>query len=84
MQERPDLEEVRSAIVISTAQMKSDLKDLQDQLLKRLTSAEGSPVDDIKLIDMLEISKLKSAEILVSIHYNNSLKWDFYSINAWF
>lgn len=65
MQERPDLEELRSAIVISIAQMKTDLKDMQDKLLKRLTSAEGSPVDDIELIEMLEFSNLKSKEIIV-------------------
>lgn len=65
MQERPDLEELRSSIVISTAQLKSELQNNQENLLKRLTSAEGSPVDDIELIEMLQSSKVKSKEIIV-------------------
>ncbi|XP_050527307.1 dynein axonemal heavy chain 1-like [Daktulosphaira vitifoliae] len=67
MQERPDLEEMRSAIVVGTAQMKSELKETQDRILKRLTATEGSPVDDIGLIMMLESSKLKSQEIMQKV-----------------
>ncbi|XP_050431121.1 dynein axonemal heavy chain 1-like [Adelges cooleyi] len=67
MQERPDLEEMRSAIVVGVAQMKSELKETQDRILKRLTAAEGSPVDDLGLIMMLESSKLKSDEIMQKV-----------------
>ncbi|KAJ9575540.1 hypothetical protein L9F63_007610, partial [Diploptera punctata] len=59
MEERADLEEARSALIISSAQMKHDLKDCEDKILYRLSAAEGSPVDDIDLIITLEASKVK-------------------------
>uniref|UniRef100_A0A1B6DUZ5 Dynein heavy chain region D6 P-loop domain-containing protein n=2 Tax=Clastoptera arizonana TaxID=38151 RepID=A0A1B6DUZ5_9HEMI len=63
MEERPDLEEMRSILVVSSAQMKAELKDIEDRILLRLTTSEGSPVDDIDLIVTLEASKVKSEEI---------------------
>ncbi|XP_046687492.1 LOW QUALITY PROTEIN: dynein axonemal heavy chain 1-like [Homalodisca vitripennis] len=63
MQERPDLEELRSNIVTSSAQMRADLKEIQDRILIKLTTSEGSPVDNIDLILMLEASKIKTDEI---------------------
>lgn len=67
MQERPDLEEARSMIVVSTAQMKQELVEIEDRILYKLSASEGSPVDDIDLIQTLEASKVKSEEIKVSI-----------------
>lgn len=66
MQERPDLEEERWAIVISSAQMKFELKEIEDRILHRLSTSTGSPVDDIDLIITLEASKVKSEEIKVN------------------
>lgn len=66
MQVRPDLEEERSAIVISSAQMKFELKEIEDRILHRLSTSTGSPVDDIDLIITLEASKVKSEEIKVN------------------
>jgi len=66
MEERPDLEEARSAIFNSSAQMKNELKEIEDRILLRLSLSEGSPVDDIDLILTLEASKAKSEEIMVS------------------
>ncbi|XP_025602682.2 dynein axonemal heavy chain 1-like [Athalia rosae] len=63
MQERPDLEEARGALVIASAEMKQDLKEIEDRILYRLTISEGSAVDDIDLIMTLEASKIKSEEI---------------------
>ncbi|KAL0272756.1 UNVERIFIED_CONTAM: hypothetical protein PYX00_005613 [Menopon gallinae] len=63
MQERPDLEEARSMIVVSTAQMKQELVEIEDRILYKLSVSEGSPVDDVDLIQTLEASKLKSEEI---------------------
>jgi dynein heavy chain len=65
MQERADLEETRSALVVSSAQMKHELKEIEDRILYRLSISEGSPVDDIDLILTLEASKVKSTEIKV-------------------
>lgn len=67
MQERPDLEELRSQIVISTAQMKGELKDIQDRILYKLSTSEGSPLDDLDFIVTLEASKVKSDDIKVNV-----------------
>lgn len=66
MQERPDLEEQRSQIVVGVAQMKHELKDIQDRILMKLSSSEGSPLDDLDFIITLEASKVKSEDIKVS------------------
>lgn len=63
MQERPDLEEQRSQIVIGSAQMKQELKEIEDRILMKLSSSEGSPLDDIDFITTLEASKIKSEDI---------------------
>lgn len=65
MQERPDLEELRSQLVISSAQMKQELKEIQDRILHKLSVSEGSPVDDLEFIITLEASKVKSDDIKV-------------------
>ncbi|KAK0159284.1 hypothetical protein PV328_010180 [Microctonus aethiopoides] len=67
MQERPDLEEIRSTLIISSAQMKKDLKDIEDKILERLNMSTGSTVDDIDLIVSLEASKIKSKEIKLKV-----------------
>ena len=64
-EERPDLEEAKNQLIISNAKMKQDLKAIEDKILLRLSSSEGSPVDDIDLIHTLEQSKIKSQEIKV-------------------
>lgn len=65
MEERPELEEARSQIIVSCAQMRSEIKEIEDKILYKLSVSEGSPVDDIDLIETLKASKLKSEEILV-------------------
>ncbi|KAJ1569497.1 Dynein heavy chain 1, axonemal [Cladochytrium tenue] len=61
--ERPDLEEAKSQLTISNAQMKKELKDIEDKILYLLSSVQGSPVDDERLIDTLAASKETSDEI---------------------
>ncbi|XP_030767557.1 dynein heavy chain 1, axonemal-like isoform X2 [Sitophilus oryzae] len=63
MQERPDLEEQRSQIVVSVAQMKHELKEIEDRILIKLSASEGSPLDDLDFIITLEASKVKSDDI---------------------
>ncbi|CAH8652543.1 unnamed protein product [Schistosoma rodhaini] len=62
-EERPDLEEAKNQLIISNAKMKQELKEIEDKILERLSATEGSPVDDVDLIQTLEASKLKSSEI---------------------
>jgi len=64
-EERPDLEEAKNQLIVSNAKMKQELKEIEDRILVRLSSSEGSPVDDIDLINTLEASKVKSQEIQV-------------------
>lgn len=65
-EERPDLEEAKNQLIVSNAKMHQELKDIEDQILYRLSSSEGNPVDDMELIKVLEASKMKAAEIQVS------------------
>ena len=64
-EERPDLEEAKNQLIMSSAKMKQELKEIEDKILHRLTSSEGSPVDDEALISTLEQSKVKSQDIKV-------------------
>ena len=64
-EERPDLEEAKNQLIISNAKMKQELKAIEDKILFKLSSSEGSPVDDKDLIHTLEQSKIKSQEIKV-------------------
>ncbi|KAG7477961.1 hypothetical protein MATL_G00075170 [Megalops atlanticus] len=62
-EERPDLEEAKNQLIVSSARMKQELKEIEDQILFRLSSVEGNPVDDEELIRVLGASKVKAAEI---------------------
>lgn len=66
-EERPDLEEAKNQLIVSNAKMRQELKDIEDQILYRLSSSEGNPVDDMELIKVLEASKAKAAEIQVGM-----------------
>ncbi|XP_048258404.1 dynein axonemal heavy chain 1-like isoform X3 [Haliotis rufescens] len=66
-EERPDLEEAKNQLIVSNAKMKQELKEIEDRILYRLSSSEGSPVDDIDLIQTLEASKIKSMEIQAKV-----------------
>lgn len=65
IQERPDLEQTRNALILANAEMKKELLEIEDRILYRLTVSEGSAVDDMDLILTLEASKIKSEEIKV-------------------
>ncbi|XP_053785531.1 dynein axonemal heavy chain 1 isoform X3 [Desmodus rotundus] len=66
-EERPDLEEAKNQLIVSNAKMRQELKDIEDQILYRLSSSEGNPVDDVELIKVLEASKMKAAEIQAKV-----------------
>ncbi|XP_050760847.1 dynein axonemal heavy chain 1 [Gymnogyps californianus] len=65
--ERPDLEEARNQLIVSNAKMHQELKEIEDQILYRLSTSEGNPVDDLELIKVLEASKLKAGEIQAKV-----------------
>ncbi|XP_032892704.1 dynein heavy chain 1, axonemal [Amblyraja radiata] len=66
-QERPDLEDAKNQLIISNAKMRSELKEIEDQILLRLSTSEGNPVDDVELIKVLEASKIKAGEIKMKV-----------------
>ncbi|XP_037242845.1 dynein heavy chain 1, axonemal [Falco rusticolus] len=65
--ERPDLEEARKQLIVSNDKMLQELKEIEDQILYRLSTSEGNPVDDLELIKVLEASKLKAGEIQAKV-----------------
>lgn len=67
-EERPDLEGAKNQLIVSNAQMKQELKEIEDQILFRLSSSEGNPVDDEELIRVLAASKVKAEEIQVCLN----------------
>ncbi|KAI9224346.1 dynein heavy chain and region D6 of dynein motor-domain-containing protein [Blastocladiella britannica] len=65
--ERPDLEEAKNQLMLSNAQMKKELQEIEDKILYLLSSVQGSPVDDERLIDTLAASKQTSADITAKV-----------------
>ena len=65
--ERPDLQEMKNALVISNAEMKRELKDIEDTILKMLAESEGNILDDETLIHTLAQSKKTSEEINIKV-----------------
>uniref|UniRef100_W5LYK9 Dynein axonemal heavy chain 1 n=1 Tax=Lepisosteus oculatus TaxID=7918 RepID=W5LYK9_LEPOC len=66
-EERPDLEEAKNQLIVSNARMRQELKEIEDQILFRLSSSEGNPVDDEELIKVLGASKVKAGEIKAKV-----------------
>ncbi|XP_023565616.1 dynein heavy chain 11, axonemal [Octodon degus] len=61
--ERPDLEKLKLALTKHQNDFKIELKLLEDDLLLRLSAAEGSFLDDTDLVERLETTKSTAAEI---------------------
>lgn len=55
--ERPDLEATKTALVKQNTEFTIRLKQLEDDLLMRLSTAEGDLTEDVALIESLEESK---------------------------
>lgn len=65
--ERPDLEEEKNALVISNAEMKREVKEIEDKILVLLATHKGKPLDDEVLIDLLGESKKTSQAIKLKV-----------------
>ncbi|XP_045053259.2 dynein axonemal heavy chain 11 isoform X2 [Desmodus rotundus] len=61
--ERPDLEKLKLVLTKHQNDFKIELKYLEEDLLLRLSAAEGSFLDDTKLVERLETTKATAAEI---------------------
>jgi len=62
-QERPDLEEAKNKLVLESASNKRQLKEIEDKILKVLSSSEGNILEDESAIKVLSSSKILSTEI---------------------
>jgi hypothetical protein len=58
LQERPDLANLKSQLVVSNAKMKKELKDIEDKILSMLSNSQGNILDDEELINTLAQSKV--------------------------
>eukprot|EP00163_Fabomonas_tropica_P009440 TRINITY_DN1923_c0_g2_i1.p1 TRINITY_DN1923_c0_g2~~TRINITY_DN1923_c0_g2_i1.p1 ORF type:complete len:2559 (-),score=897.69 TRINITY_DN1923_c0_g2_i1:297-7319(-) len=65
--ERPDLEDQKNQLVISNAQMRRELKELEDKILELLSTSQGNILEDETLIEVLSASKATSGEIHVKV-----------------
>ncbi|XP_071797739.1 dynein beta chain, ciliary isoform X1 [Asterias amurensis] len=66
-QERPDLEKLKLDLTKQQNDFKIILKELEDNLLSRLSSAEGNFLGDTALVENLETTKRTAAEIEVKV-----------------
>uniref|UniRef100_A0A6I8PET2 Dynein axonemal heavy chain 11 n=2 Tax=Ornithorhynchus anatinus TaxID=9258 RepID=A0A6I8PET2_ORNAN len=61
--DRPDLEKLKSMLTKQQNDFKIELKLLEEELLLRLSAAEGSFLGDAELVEKLESTKTTAAEI---------------------
>ena len=66
-EERPDLANIKSQLVVSNAQMKKELKEIEDKILFLLSNSQGDILDDEELINTLSQSKVTSNEIAAKV-----------------
>lgn len=65
--ERPELEEQKDLLVIDVASAKQKLVELEDEILVLLSTAQGSLLDDEKLVNTLSTSKATSEEVMLKL-----------------
>ena len=65
--ERPDLEETKTQLIIQNTEFTIKLKELEDGLLYKLSTAEGDLTEDVALIESLEESKEVADEISLKV-----------------
>ncbi|NXF29028.1 DYH10 protein, partial [Nyctibius bracteatus] len=66
--ERRELEEQRERLIQETSDNKNLLKDLEDSLLRELTSSTGNMLDNLDLVQTLEETKSKATEVIEKLN----------------
>eukprot|EP00928_Gymnodinium_smaydae_P009061 TRINITY_DN13347_c0_g3_i1.p1 TRINITY_DN13347_c0_g3~~TRINITY_DN13347_c0_g3_i1.p1 ORF type:complete len:4331 (+),score=1052.12 TRINITY_DN13347_c0_g3_i1:55-13047(+) len=61
--ERPDLEEQKNELVVQSAKMNKQLKEIEDEILRLLSTSEGDVLEDDTLVDKVTVSKQVAEEI---------------------
>ena len=62
-EEKPELEEMKNKLIVESANNKKQLKDIEDKILKVLSSSQGNILEDETAIQILSSSKILSEEI---------------------
>ncbi|XP_056647538.1 dynein axonemal heavy chain 10 [Diorhabda sublineata] len=62
--ERPDLEEQRENLIAETSENKRLLSELEDSLLRELSTTTGNMLDNVELVATLENTKTKATEVM--------------------
>lgn len=65
--ERPDLEAQKTALTTQQNEFKIQLKELEDDLLSRLSSAGENVLEDVELVESLEKTKSTAASISIQV-----------------
>jgi len=61
--ERPDLEDEKNKLIIQGADNKRKLKEIEDEILRVLSTSQGNILEDENAVDILQSSKILSDEI---------------------
>eukprot|EP00825_Cyclidium_porcatum_P006754 TRINITY_DN1337_c0_g1_i4.p1 TRINITY_DN1337_c0_g1~~TRINITY_DN1337_c0_g1_i4.p1 ORF type:complete len:1759 (+),score=318.71 TRINITY_DN1337_c0_g1_i4:667-5943(+) len=72
--EKPEIEMKRDQTIISIASAKRQVKEAQDKILDLLAEAKGMILDDVELIQTLESSKQKSAQIATELEESQQIE----------
>ncbi|GMI07902.1 hypothetical protein TrRE_jg5473 [Triparma retinervis] len=67
VEEMPEMEEKKNALMIQNARMKKELQDIEDTILEKLSNATGNILDDHELIETLANSKRTSQDIKAKV-----------------
>jgi dynein heavy chain len=67
VEELPEMEEKKNALVVSNARMKKQLSEIEDKILYMLSNSQGNILDDVELIETLATSKVTSNEIKIKV-----------------
>ena len=62
-EEKPELEEKKNKLIVESATNKKQLKEIEDKILKVLSSSQGNILEDETAIQILSSSKVLSEEI---------------------
>jgi len=69
---RPELEVERQALIVTSANNKKQLKEIEDKILYTLSSSEGNILEDETAIQFLDTSKMLSDDIIKK----QKVKWE--------
>jgi len=70
---RPELEEERQNLILTSAQNRKNLKEIEDKILHTLSTSEGNILEDESAIEILDSSKIIANEIAKKQKVSNVL-----------